>query len=521
MKKRGIILILLSFFFFFLIIPISTLLFQGINLDNLDSNFILKFKSALCNSVSIALIVTLISTILAYVVASLIVANHSKRKNIIILFLTIPMLVPTFTHAIGFISLWGNNGLINNLFHTNINIYGFWGIVLCSISYGFPTALIMFVDILGRENHIPYQVAKTLGIPRIYQFIKIRLPYLVKPSLFIMFTVFTMIITDYGIQAMIGGHTITLTSFLYEQIVGKLNFGNGSLISLVLLFPAVIMFIVGLTTKSYGKSEFQREKEVTSSKINRSLALFVYIIVFLLISFPMISCLFISFVKKFPIDFSFSLIHVTRVFQEGYLKYFFNSLVMASLTSIIGTIIAFVTSYIVVRINNKTLSKILHLLTIFISAIPGLVLAVCYMITFNKSFIYGTMIILIIINVIRYLGVPYLTFVNNFEKIDKSVEKSSSTLGIPTGYVIKDVIIPRSLSAIIEGFCYIFVNTMATVTTVLFLATPFNKPLALTIVQLESHNFLEMATFVSLIILITNILLKTVISFFEKKQLVN
>lgn len=519
MKKNSVTIVLLLFFFFFLIVPLGTLLIQVINVDSLDKIFIDKLTNALTNSCLISIIVTFLSTILAYFVASLIVKEPAKRKDNILLFLTIPMLVPTFTHAIGFISLWGNNGLINNLFNLNINIYGFWGIILCSISYGFPTALIMFVDLLDRENMRPYQVAESLGIPKFHQFIKIKLAYILKSTLFIMFTIFTMIITDYGIPAMIGGHTLTLTSFLYEQVVGKLNFAGGALISLILLSPSLIMFLVGLKTRSYGKSDYQKNNTIIINKKHKIFSFLVYVIIFLLISFPMISCLFISFVKKFPIDLTFSLEHINKVVEGGYLTYFMNSLLISFFTALFGVVVAFITGYVTTRIKNKSLSKVLHLLTILTTSVPGIVLAVSYMITFNSSILYGTMLILIIINVIRYLSVPYLNFVNEFDHIDSSIEKMSASLGIPLIYIIKDVIIPISTPVIKSSFAYIFVNTMATVTTVLFLATPFTKPLSLVIVELESHNFLEMAAFVSFIILATNIILKFVLANICKRKI--
>lgn len=516
MKKRLIIAILLAFFIISVFAPITVLLLEGTNIGTLEPSFIAKLKEGLSNSIIIAIAVTIISVMMAFNVASLIIKYHHKRKNLILMFLTFPMLVPTFTHAIGFVSLLGNNGLFNNIFNANINIYGFWGIVLCSVCYGFPTALIMFVDLLSSENRVPYQVATTLGIPKFSQFIKIKLSFIAKPTLFIIFTVFTIAITDYGIPMMIGGQTRTLTTLLYEQIVGRLNFGNGALISVILLLPAIVIFIIELMTRNHGKCKYQLEDDSSLSKPFRMIAVFVYIIVFVLISFPMISCLFISFSKKFPLDLSFSLVHIKRIFQGEFLGYLKNSLIIAFFTTLVGLLITFAMAYITARVTNKRMAKALHLFAIFTSSVPGLVLAVAYMLAFNKSMIYGTIIILIMANIVRFMGTPYLIFYNKLEKIDKTVESSGSTLGISRIYLIKDVIVPQSLPAITEGFCYIFVNTMTTVTTVLFLATPFTKPLALSIVQLEAHGFIEMASSVSLIILITNILLKALVFYLSK-----
>lgn len=517
MKKNYITIILLVFLAFFLIFPLGVLLSNVINLGTLDANFIEKLIEALKNSIFIYTIVAIITTIVAYLVSYLIVKYHYKRRKLILMFLTLPMLVPTFTHALGFISFWGVNGLFNNLFNTHINIYGSTGIILCSICYVLPIALIMFVDLLASENRNPYRVANTLGISKFSQFMKIKLPYILKPTLFIMFTVFTMAITDYGIPMMIGGRTTTLTTMIYEQIIGRLNFANGSLIGIILLVPAFIMFIIGLFVKSHDNFEYRLEDSETKNNLSKILSILIYIIVFTFTSFPLISCVFISFVKKFPLDLSFSLTHVMNVVEEGYLKYLGNSLIISVFSAVSGIIIAFITSYIATRVTSKKSSKFFHLLAIFTSSVPGIVLAVSYMFAFNKTFIYGTIIILIIINVIRYMGNPYLILFNKLDNLDKTIEVTASTLGIPKKNIIIDVIIPQIMPSIIEGFCYIFVNTMASVTTMLFLSTAFTKPLALVIVELEAHNFIEMAAFVSLIILITNIIVKSLVNISSTK----
>ncbi|HAB66665.1 MAG TPA: hypothetical protein DCE23_04795 [Firmicutes bacterium] len=203
--------------------------------------------------------------------------------------------------------------------------------------------------------------------------------------------------------------------------------------------------------------------------------------------------------------------------KEGYLKYLLNSIIISFCSALIGIILSFIMSYIVTRIKDKKLYKYIHLLAIFTSSVPGIVLAVAYMLAFNNSIFYTTIIILIIINTIHYMGNAYLILFNKLSDIDNKIEDTASTLGIPKKNIIIDVIIPQILPSIIEGFIYIFVNTMASVTTMLFLSTAFTKPLSLVIVELEAHNHIEMASFVSLIILLTNIIAKILVILLSKK----
>ena len=58
------------------------------------------------------------------------------------------------------------------------------------------------------------------------------------------FVVFTLVITDFGIPKVIGGQFNVLAVDVYKQVVGQQNFEMGAVVSVVLIIPAVIAFIV-------------------------------------------------------------------------------------------------------------------------------------------------------------------------------------------------------------------------------------------------------------------------------------
>ena len=91
--------------------------------------------------------------------------------------LVVPMLIPSISHAFGLVTLLGSNGLLTNLFRLESGIYGFWGIVIGSVIYSFPVALLMFSGILQYEDGLPYKAADVLGIGKTDQFMAITLPY--------------------------------------------------------------------------------------------------------------------------------------------------------------------------------------------------------------------------------------------------------------------------------------------------------------------------------------------------------
>ena len=170
-----------------------------------------QFLSAVINSVSTALVATIISLILAILAAWCIRRTDIKLKSLFGMIFVIPMLIPSISHAFGLVALFGANGLLTNLLHLNGSIYGFWGIVTGSVLYSFPVAFLMYSSILEYEDGMTYKAADVLGIPARSRFIDITLPYLKKTMISAFFAVFTMIVTDYGVPL------IDMFDYVYEQ----------------------------------------------------------------------------------------------------------------------------------------------------------------------------------------------------------------------------------------------------------------------------------------------------------------
>jgi iron(III) transport system permease protein len=216
-------------------------------------------------------------------------------------------------------------------------------------------------------------------------------------------------------------------------------------------------------------------------------------------------------------DMRFSLYNIVKTMNMGIGQYLINSLVIAFGVSIIGTLFAYIIAYFTARTPGKS-SKTLHLISITSLAIPGLVLGLSYVIFFNSSFIYGTMAILILVNIVHFLASPYLMAYNSLGKLNRNLEDVGLTLGIERLYIIKDILVPQTGSTIIEMFSYFFVNSMITISAVSFLSSVHNSPISLMINQFEAQMLLESTAFVSLLILSCNFILKS-LAYFAKRYM--
>ncbi|MDD6093178.1 MAG: ABC transporter permease subunit [bacterium] len=517
MKKRSKLSIIILIFL--LVTVLYPLLEMLIRVEWSDFGRLVSssaFKEALTNSLLVTSISTIISIVIAYLLAFTLNRTNIKHRAVLKVLLTLPMLIPSISHGLGLINLFGANGIISK--ELGFNIIGSNGIILGSIMYSFPVAFLMLDDGFNYIDNNMYNIAKVLGLNKWQTFKKVTLCYLKKPLLSATFAVFTMIFTDYGVPLAVGGKFITLPVFLYKEVIGLLDFSKGTMIGLFLLIPAIISFLFDNFSKDYSSGEFEGKEYQISNNKKRDVILTIFLYIILAFVFLILgSFIYYAFVNNPVIDNTLSLKHFEYIIHNSIGKYIFNSLFIAILVAIIGTIIAYLAAYITARVKGKT-SRIIHILTIMSLAIPGIVLGLSYSIGFKSSFIYNTFIIMIIVNIIHFIASPYLMAYNALQKVNPNYEVVAKTCNISIFRIIKDVIIPCTKKTIREMLAYFFINAMVTISAITFLFNTKTMPLSLLINNYEGNMMLGEAAIISLIILFFNVIIKGIIYIVNRKE---
>lgn len=475
------------------------------------------FLEALGNSISVSLTTTLLSMAFAFMLAFFISNSKCRFKSVFSVVITIPMLIPSISHGTGIITIFGESGILTELFGTQSNIYGFVGVMLGSFLYSFPVAFLMFSDILKYQDRQIYQVADIMGVPKYRQFFNLTLPYLAKPCISIFFAIFTLIFTDYGVVMMVGGRFTTLPLLMYNEVIGRMNYGVGAVISLVLMIPAVIACVADILKKNNAGGQFSDKKSnyINSSKRFDIAAYIICAVSLVVILFPVISFCIIGFVKQYPNDLSFTLAHFSNLIGLNMGQYLVNSLLISVLASLLGVGLTFIFAYYSARTKNNVLSKLLHIFALLSLAIPGVVLGISYLLLYGGTAFAKTLFILIAVNIVHFFSSPYLLAYNAFGKINSNYEIVVKTLGIGKFRYMVDILIPEMTDTLFEMFTYIFVNSMITISAVSFLANSNTNPLALLINQMEQSMMIESIAVVSLIILAINVAIKMAVYLFK------
>ncbi len=430
------------------------------------------------NSFFIAIISTVFTISMAFVFAYALTRSAIPGKNIFRAIALVPILAPSLLPAISFVYFFGKQGVVRGLLFGG-EIYGPIGIIMGEIFYTFPHALMILITALATADGRLYEAAVSLRASRTRTFFTVTLPGVKYGLISAIFVVFTLVITDFGIPKVIGGQFNVLATDIYKQVIGQQNFEMGAVVSVVLLIPAIAAFIVDRIVQRKQVSLLTARAVPYEAKPSRNfdILMFAYcsLIGFLILAILGMAT-YASMIKFWPYDLSFSLhSYDFDVMDGGGWEAFYNSIRMAALTAIFGTIIIFTGAYMVEKTKGFTAVRgTIQFLCILPMAVPGMVLGLAYIFFFNHpdnpfNFLYGTMAILVICTISHFYTVSHLTSLTALKQMDPEFEAVSASLKVPFFKTFIRVSVPVCLPAILDISIYLFVNAMTTVSAVIFL----------------------------------------------------
>ena len=235
-----------------LIVPMLTLLGKSVDFTPFYAGFAEVLgssttKQALRNSCLVTVVASLLAVCMAFFFAYVVELKVTAKRRPLFRFLAIlPMLVPSITHGLVIVYLFGKMGIITRLTGVQLPIYGPLGIIMGSFFYAFPLAFLVLSQALINLDGRLFETAAMLGVRPLRRFFDITLP-IMKYALFSAFAVcFTMIFTDYGIPLSVGGTYSIIPLLFYKNVIGMLDFAKGAIYSTMILIPAVIVYLLDI-----------------------------------------------------------------------------------------------------------------------------------------------------------------------------------------------------------------------------------------------------------------------------------
>ncbi|MFP0961012.1 putative 2-aminoethylphosphonate ABC transporter permease subunit [Acinetobacter baumannii] len=498
-----------------------------VGLENFYNYFVSPaLLSSVFNSVWVACAATVITVFLASIYAFALTNVNIKGKGFFKLVAFLPILAPSLLPSLALVYLFGKQGVFKPLLG-DIQIYGPIGILISYCFWLFPAILMLMMVSFRSVDQRLIEASLSLGKNIWKTHYHVTLPAIRYGLISASLVAFIYVLTDFGIPKVIGGSFNMMALDVYKQIIGQQNMSMGAVISILLLLPAVFVFIFDrIQSKRHARFQaFQTKPYVSASnkKLEVVLSIFCGLVSgsILLIVFTAVLA---SFIQSWPYDLSLTLAHYSFEYVDGggWAAYF-NSVRMALFSTVFGTALIFMVALLTERFKAHPLIKnYVQALVLLPLAVPGLVLGIAYILFFNQqsnplNVLYGTMTILVISTIVHYYTVPHLTLTNAIKQIPLQLDQAAQTLGTSKWKTFWKVYLPMCFPALCDVSVYFFVNAMTTVSAAIFLYSPDTSLAAVAVLNMDDAGDTVAAVAMSILILTTSCVVKLIHWLFTRK----
>ena len=487
-----------------------------------NPSLIASFK----NSIFVSTVSSLISLCLAFIYSYAITRTNIKFKNFFKTMGIFPLFAPAMLYGISLIYLFGNKGFFT-IMGFEVPLYGPLGIIISQILFTFPQAFLILSVALSMADYRLYEAADSLGASEFKKFCKITIPGIKYSLISAFFVSFILAFTDFGAAKVVGGNYNVLATDIYKQVVGQFNIPMGATVSMVMLIPVLIAFTLDkMASKKQGMTITAKSMpyKIKENKLRDRVFLiacsFITLLIFILIFVSAIG----SVIKLWPYNLNFTIEHYTfKGISGNGIKTYLSSLKISTLTAIFGTIFVFFSAYMIEKVDKfPRLRQIAYFLSMIPMALPGLALGISYITFFNSSnnplnFLYGSTMILVIVNIVHFYTVSFITSNSSLKMLDKEYELVAKSINIPFYKVFFNITVPMSITSILEIVVYYFVNSMVTVSALIFLYTPQTQTASISILKLDEIGYIGPSAAMAVLVLLTNIVVRLLYEFVTKK----
>jgi len=430
----------------------------------------------LINSLTVGALVALLGTVIGFIYAYGITRTDIPFKRFFRTVAIFPIISPPFLIALAAIFVFGNHGVITDLFNLDWDIYGLDGLVMTETLAYFPIAFMVLEGVLSKVDPAMEEAALDLGASKLRTFFTVTLPLATPGIATALLLVFIRSLEDFGNPIVIQGDFPVLTVEAFLAVTGMYNMPLGATLAIFLLVPTMIIFVVQkywVSRKSYVTVTGRPSGAGLQSTERRTkyplMAAMIFLSSCVLLFYGVV--LYGSFTRLWGVDNSLTLENYRYVFSVGG-QYISDTVTIALIATPIGGILAMVIAYLVVR--KKFLGKgVMDFVSMLNFAVPGVVVGIAYILAFNTRPLQltGTASIIILIFIFRRMPVGIRNGIAQLQQIDPGIDEASTDLGAGLFRTFGRVTLPLIAPAFLSGMVYMFVRCMTAISAVIFVVS--------------------------------------------------
>ena len=440
--------------------------------------------------------------------------------------------IPGIIKVVGWIMLLGPKaGILNAAVmpvtgQPLLNIFSMQGMILVESFLWIPIVFLLMSTPFRSMDPSLEEAATAAGSTGWQVFKKVTFPLALPSVLAVLILTFIRSLEAFEIPALIGipAGVEVLTTKIYLQIRGGLipKYGEASAYSIILIaLVALGLFpYYRITSKTY-KFTTISGKAYRPHRIDlggwRWLGGCLMLILPLLQFLPILAITWSSLLPfaQAPSRRALSLISLnnyrTAFADSSIVGSVFNSLTVSVTSATVAIIITFFAAWLIVRASMRA-RWLLDQMAMLPLVFPGIVMgiAILKMYLAIPLPVYGTIWILVLAFIARYL--PYgIRFSHSaLLSLHRELEEGAMASGASWFQMVRHVVIPLIMPALLAGWIYIFLNTFRELSIALLLYSPGSQVVAVKIWELWDNGHVgELAAF-SLVIAIGTVLVGSI-----------
>ena len=485
-------LIIFIFYILFLALPLFTMLFKSFydgNTGELSLAYFTKFFSkpyylnALWNSMKVTVCVTLLAALIATPLAYIMSTVKIKGSSAIQILILISSMSAPFIGAYSWILLLGRNGVITRFFKDTLgiampDIYGFTGILLVLTLQMVPLIFMYVSGALKNVDQSLMEAAESMGYKGFAKMRKVLLPLITPTLLAGGLLVVMRALADFGTPMLIGEGYKTVPVLIFTEFISEVGGDDGfaAAISVIVVLFATAVFLLQkfvANRKSYTMSALNPIEAKKKKGIGNVAAHVVIYLYTLLALMPQLYVMYTSFQKTSGRIFvpGYSLDSYRQAF-DNIGDVITNTFMLAITAIVIIILLAVLIAYVTVRRRNA-LTNTLDTFTMFPYIVPGSILGIALLVTFNDKplILSGTAAIMVIAFVIRRLPYTIRSSAAILHQISGGIEEAAISLGASQMKTFFKITLPMMLAGVVSGAILSWVTIITELSTSIILYT--------------------------------------------------
>ncbi len=482
---------------------------------------------ALWGSISISLLTVVFSAFVGVPLAWLFANFNFPGKTFFSAVAVLPIVMPPLVGVLAFLFLFGESGILPRAIQAMLGLqsvpFAISGVSAILVVHVYSMYVYFYLFSLAFFRSLDpslLEAANNLGASRWFSVRKVVLPMMTPALGGASLLVFMTSMASFSAPFFFAGSFRILSLEIYNtKLNGDLNL---AVAQSVVLAGISVLFLILLRKYSErrryvgGGKGVRRTPRPIASGAPRLLMGMLGVVLVVMLVLPHLTVILISFVKNGTWTWqtlppAYTLENYLQLFQDPRVaEPILNSVKMATLATAANLVFGVAAAYLLIR-RQFLGKKIVETLTMLPWAIPGTVLAIGLIVTFNQprlvtagQILVGTFWILPLAYFVRNLPLVFRSTYASLEQFEPSLEEAARSLGADWWFAFRHVMLPLIAPGVLSGALLAFVLALGEFVSSILLYNYFNRPVSVEIIsQLRIFNLGSAAAYsVFLIVMI-------------------